>query len=90
MSKRKINDGGWASRKLHLVIFAMCLVTGVAIAAFWLTAIQTIYTTFCSAILALAALYIGGNSAVKWIYSKNTSNGDILEEAEESEPKSKK
>jgi hypothetical protein len=61
-------DGGWRSRKLHTFHISCALVTLVGLAAGKWSNISVIYSTFCTTILTLAALYMGANSVIKYFY----------------------
>lgn len=71
-----IKDNGWLSRKLALTAFAMVLAAVVALLSQKFTGLLAIYSTFCSTITGLTALYIGGNAAVKHILTKNLVKED--------------
>ncbi len=60
-------DGGFASRKLWLVLFSMALLSGVALSAKFIPGIDAVFPTLCGSVTALAALYIGGNTATKFV-----------------------
>lgn len=77
--KEILKDGGYKSRKLIICCVAMLLILAGAILAEHSAAIGPIYSIYCSSILTAAALYIGGNSVVKWVLTKNlpaTDNTD--------------
>lgn len=64
-------DNGFKSRKLLIVLFSQILVTAIAFMACKIPELGPIFNTFCGTIVSLAALYIGGNSALKYITGKN-------------------
>lgn len=64
-------DNGFKSRKLLIVLFSQTLVTAVAFMVWKIPELNPIFNTFCGTIVSLAALYIGGNSALKYITGKN-------------------
>lgn len=63
-------DGSWMSRKLHLAVFAMLLLAGIATLTLKYPMLDAVYSSFTTGILGLYALYAGANGAVKHIYSK--------------------
>ena len=64
------NDNGYKSRKLILVMFSTLLVTGVGLLTNKYQGLVTIYSTLCSTVVALTALYFGANSVAKHLDSK--------------------
>ncbi len=60
-------DGGYGSRKLWLTVFAIAVLSGVALSAKFIPGIDSVFPTLCGAVTALAALYIGGNTATKYV-----------------------
>jgi hypothetical protein len=65
------NDGGFKSRKLWLVLFAMALNFGSFILLGKFPAIAAEYSTLVSSVVALVAVYTGGNAATKHITGKH-------------------
>lgn len=72
------NDGGFLSRKLLLAIFGMSLLTAVAFATCKFSFLSGVYSSLCGAVVSLFALYVGANSAVKYIYSKGSPENKPL------------
>jgi hypothetical protein len=73
-------DGGYLSRKLILIVSALVLTTAMAFASCKYLGLQTIYSTFCSTIIGLTALYLGANSVAKHIILKNSKTSTDKEE----------
>lgn len=69
MTFRK-QDGGYASRKLWVTLFSMVLLGLVALSAKFIPALDGVYATFAGSVVALAAIYVGGNTATKYVASK--------------------
>lgn len=66
------------SRKLDLCVFSMLLMAGGFLLCGKFETLQANFPTFIGGVNAMYALYVGGNSAAKYIYSnkksKETSN----------------
>ena len=68
-----LKDGGWLSRKLGVTLFSLSLVTLITLLVGKYQGLVPVYGTFCSTVVGLVSIYIGGNSALKWIYAKNSN-----------------
>lgn len=64
-------DGGYKSRKMVMSYIAM----GLMLIAYLITvkwpSLGALYSEFCMAILAASGIYVGGNTAVKWMAAKS-------------------
>lgn len=70
MDKEMMKDGGFKSRKMIMVYVTIVLITAGFLAIGRWNALNVSYSTFCSSLLAAAAVYTVGNGAVKLIGSK--------------------
>ncbi len=73
MSSYRARDGGYASRKLWVTVFSMVLLSAVCLSAKFIPALDGVYSTLCGAVTALAAIYVGGNTASKFVISKHAA-----------------
>ena len=77
------NDGGYKSRKMVMAYVTMAIMTIVYLLSARYPALNVSFSEFCMAILGAASIYIGGNTAVKWITSKNSKVELESKESEE-------
>lgn len=65
----KDKDGGYKSRKMVMSYVAMAILTAGFLAAGKWGGLQPVFGEFIAGILGCASIYIGGNTAVRWISS---------------------
>lgn len=63
-------DGGLASRKLWLAVFAMLVVTGLGALTLVSEAVVATLPSVTAAIVALYAAYVGANVSTKWVIGR--------------------
>jgi hypothetical protein len=72
LSEHLALDQGFKSRKMWVIVLSLFLVAVVDLLSYKLPAISALYSTFCGTVVSLVTLYIGGNSAVKWMAIKQS------------------
>lgn len=69
-----LKDGSFASRKFMLTIFAIILLTIIALAGIIYPAVVAILPTFVGGLLGILSLYFTGNVVNKYVTGKNLKN----------------
>lgn len=68
-------DGGFMSRKLWTTLFSMILLAAGALLCDKFPGMVSAYPSLCGAVVSLAAIYIGGNTATKWVVGRSPGSG---------------
>jgi hypothetical protein len=69
-----LKDGSFGSRKFVMAIFAIILLTSIALAGIIYPAVVAILPTFVGGLLGILSLYFTGNVVNKYVTGKNLQN----------------
>jgi len=69
-----LKDGSFGSRKFIMAIFAIIILTSLALAGMIYPAVAAILPTFVGGLLGILSLYFTGNVVNKYVTGKNLKN----------------
>lgn len=69
-----LKDGSYSSRKFIMAIFAIVILTSLALAGMIYPAVAAILPTFVGGLLGILSLYFTGNVVNKYVTGKNLKN----------------